>query len=439
MGIKVAKEVKVGVVVIAAVAFFIWGYSFLKGKELFEKTYTYYAVYSRVDGLAISAPVLVNGIKVGTVSDIHFINDTNTNIIVELKIDKSFLIHDSTVAEIFSADLMGSRAIHLLQGSSKKYYRPNDTLLSAIEADLKTQVSAQVLPLKKKAEDLIKSIDSVMTVVQSIFDKQTRYNLARSFESIRVTVENLERTSISLDTLVQSEKYALTRIIANVESITENFRNNNELITNVMKNLSAFSDSLQQANVKQTIINANKALQDATAILEKINRGEGSLGMLIHNEQLYTNLESSSKNLDLLLRDLRENPKRYVHFSLFDFGRTVVLEDNEKNRKKLKKQTNENKVDTAFSYRIQIKSSKVPIPLNSKEFKGFENINETYAEGWYKYTIGQFSSKQEAEQNRLAILDKFPGAFIVGFKGNLPYRKLSNTYVTPNDSSQLEK
>jgi phospholipid/cholesterol/gamma-HCH transport system substrate-binding protein len=101
-----------------------------------------------------------------------------------------------------------------------------------------------------------------------------------------------------------------------------------------MKNLSAFSDSLQQANVKQTIINANKALADATEILDKINKGEGSLGMLIHNEQLYTNLENSSKNLDLLLRDIRENPKRYVHFSLFDLGRTVILEDNEKNRKK---------------------------------------------------------------------------------------------------------
>ncbi|NSW45262.1 MAG: MCE family protein [Bacteroidales bacterium] len=438
MGLKVAKEVKVGVVVVAAIAFFIWGYTFLKGKDLFEKTYTYYAVYSRVDGLAISAPVLVNGIKVGTVSDIHFLNDTNNNIVVELKIDKSFLIHDSTIAEIFSADLMGSRAIHLIQGRSKKYYRPNDTLLSSIEADLKTQVSAQVLPLKKKAEDLIKSIDSVMTVVQSIFDKQTRYNLSRSFESIRATVESLERTSISLDTLVQSEKYALTRIIANIESITENFRNNNELITNVMKNLSAFSDSLQQANVKQTIINANKALQDATVILEKINRGEGSLGMLIHNEQLYTNLENSSKNLDLLLRDLRENPKRYVHFSLFDFGRTVILEDNDKNRKKLKKESNENKGDTTFSYRIQIKSSKVPIPLNSKEFKGMDNVNETYAEGWYKYTIGSFNSKQEAEQTRLAIIEKFPGAFIVGFKGNKIFLNRLNSNMV-NDSSQLEK
>lgn len=433
MGIKIAKEVKVGVIVIIAVAFFIWGYSFLKGKDLFEKTYNYYAIYERVDGLSVSAPVLVNGIKVGTVTDIRFISDTNTNIIVELKIDKNFLIQDSSIAEIFSADLMGSRAIHLIQSHSKKYYRPNDTLLSSIEADLKTQVSAQVLPLKKKAEDLIKSIDSVMVVVQSIFDKQTRYNLARSFESIRVTVESLERTSISLDTLVQSEKYALTRIIANVESITENFRNNNELITNVMKNLSAFSDSLQQANVKQTIINANRALAEATEILDKINKGEGSLGMLIHNEQLYTNLENSSKNLDLLLRDLRENPKRYVHFSLFDLGRTVILEDNEKNRKKLKKETKTDS-DTSFSYRIQIKSSKTPIPNSSKEFKGVENINEIFAEGWYKYTIGKFSSKNEAEELRLTLLDKFPGAFIVAYKGKSPYFSAKKPIECSTDS-----
>lgn len=435
MGIKIAKEVKVGVIVIVAMAFFIWGYSFLKGKDLFEKTYTYYTVYKSVDGLSVSSPVLVNGIKVGTVSDIRFISDTNTNIFVELKINKNFLIHDSSVAEIFSADLMGTRAIRLIQSNSKKYYRPNDTLLSSVEADLKTQVSAQVLPLKKKAEDLIKSIDSVMVVVQSIFDKQTRYNLARSFESIRITVESLERTSISLDTLVQSEKYALTRIIANIESITENFRNNNEFITNVMKNLSAFSDSLQQANVKQTIINANIALSEATKIIDKINKGEGSLGMLIHNEELYTNLEKSSKNLELLLKDLRENPKRYVHFSLFDLGRTVILEDNEKNRKKLKKEI-KSEEDTALSFRIQIKSSKTPIPKSSKEFKGIENINEIYAEGWYKYTVGQYLTKKEAEETRLDLIDKFPGAFIVRYKGQLPLFCKTKTAENTNDSLQ---
>lgn len=433
MGIKIAKEIKAGVIVIIAVAFFIWGYTFLKGKDLFEKTYNYYAVYERVDGLNISAPVFVNGIKIGTVSNIRFMNDTNTNIIVELKIIKSFLIKDSSVAEIFSADLMGSRAIHIIQGNSKKYYRPNDTLLSSVEADLKTQVSAQVLPLKKKAEDLIKSIDSVMVVVQSIFDKQTRYNLTRSFESIRTTVESLSKTSITLDTLVQSEKYALTRIIANVESITENFRNNNELITNVMKNLSAFSDSLQQSNVKQTIINANRALAEATVILDKINKGEGSLGMLIHNEQLYKNLESSSKNLDLLLRDLRENPKRYLHFSLIDLGRTVILEDNEKNRKKFDKE-NKNEGDTTFSYRIQIKSSKNPIPMNSREFKGEGDIEETFIEGWYKYTIGKYPTKAEAEESRLALVNKFPDAFIIAFKGNFPLKNSKKVEIIQRDS-----
>ncbi|MGQ9846963.1 MAG: MlaD family protein [Bacteroidales bacterium] len=421
MEIKIAKEVKVGVTVIVAMAIFSWGYSFLKGKELFEKTYTYYSIYKSVDGLNVSAPVLVNGIKVGRVNDIRFISDSNTNVIVELKINKNFLIRDSSVAEIFSADLMGTRAIHLIQSNSKKYYQPYDTLLSSVEADLKTQVSAQVLPLKKKAEDLIKSVDSVMVVVQSIFDKQTRYNLTRSFESIRITVENLAKTTTSLDTLVQSEKYSLTRIIANIESITENFRNNNELITNVMKNLSAFSDSLQQANVKQTIINANNALAQATKIIEKINKGEGSLGMLIHNEQLYTNLEKASKNLDLLLKDLRENPKRYVHFSLFDLGRTVILEDNEKNRKKLKKEL-KSETDTTISFRIQIKSSKTPIPKSSKEFKGIENINEVYTEGWYKYTIGEYPTKAEAEELRLALANKFPDAFIVAFKGNFPLK-----------------
>lgn len=433
MEIKISKEVKAGIVVIIAIAFFIWGYSFLKGKDLFEKTYNYYAVYDRVDGLMISAPVFVNGIKVGNISDIHFISDTNTKVLVELKINKSFLIQDSSIAEIFSADLMGSRAIKLILSGSKKFYQPNDTLLSSIEADLKTQVSAQVLPLKKKAEDLIKSIDSVMVVVQSIFDKQTRYNLTRSFESIRTTIESIEKTATTFDTLIQSEKFALIRIIANIESISENFRNNNELITNIMKNLSAFSDTLQQTNVKQTILNAQNALVQATDILDKINRGEGSLGMLIHNEQLYNNLESSSKDLDLLLRDIRENPKRYLHFSLIDLGRTVILEDNEKNRKKFNKK-NTNQKDTTFSYRIQIKSSKTQIPLKSREFKGEYNIDETFIEGWYKYTIGKYNTKAEADKVLLALKNKFPDAFVVAYKGNFPLKYSKKVKIIHTDT-----
>ncbi len=419
---KISREIKVGFIVIVAVAFFVWGYSFLKGKDLFENTYTYYAIYERVDGLMKAAPVYVNGLKVGNVGDIRFLSDTNRMVIIEMKVSKDFLIPMQSIAEIYSADLMGSRAIRLILSNELKYYRPNDTIISSVEADLKAQVSAQVLPLKHKAEELIKSIDSVMTVVQSIFDKNTRFNISRSIENIRYTLDNLVKTSFTLDTLVQSEKYALVRIIANIESISENLRNNNELINNIMKNLSAVSDSIQQANIKETILNANKALYEANIILDKINKGEGSMGMLIHNDQLYKNLESSSRNLDLLLRDLRENPKRYVHFSLFDFGRTVILEDNEKNRKNFKKEE-KSPTDTIISYRIQIRSSKTPIPNGSREFKGLHDIQETYAEGWYKYTIGNFSTKENAIVKLNEIITTFPDAFVVAFKGNSPIKQ----------------
>lgn len=422
MAIKIAKEIKVAVVVVVAIVFFIWGYSFLKGKDLFEKTNTYYALYNRVDGLMNAAPVYINGIKVGNVSNITFYNDSLNKILVEFKIDQSVLIRDSSVAEIFSADLMGTRAVQIILSNSKKYYKPYDTLLSSIEADLKQQVSAQVLPLKKKAEDLIKSIDSVMIVVQNIFDSRARYNLSRSFENIRITVENLAHTTIMLDTLVQSEKYALTRIIANIESITENFRNNGETINKIISNLESISDSIQKSNIKQTIENANKALVDANFILEKIKRGEGSVGMLIHNEELYNNLNKSARDLDLLLKDMRENPKRYVHFSLIDLGRTVILEDNPKNRKKFKKEDNQKTDnDTIISYKVQIRSSKQPIK-NIEEFKGLKDVQECYFEGWYKYTVGSFSSKTEAEEFKNTISDLFPDAFLVCFKGGVPIK-----------------
>ncbi len=414
---KISNEVKAGVIILIAIGLFIWGYQFLKGKDLFVKADTYCAIYERVDGLQVSAPVYINGLKIGSVANIRFVSDTSRLILIELKINKPNIIQDSSIAEIFSSDLMGTRAIRINLSNSNKFYHPGDTLISSIEADLKAQVNAQVLPLKTKAEGLIKSIDSLVIVVQTIFNKQTRYNISRSIESIRSTIESLERSSITLDTLVQSERYALTRIIANIESITENLRNNNEMITNVIKNISAFSDSLQQANIKQTIINANLALVEATDIMDKINRGEGTIGMLIHNEKLYNNLENSSRNLDLLLRDLRENPKRYVHFSLIDFGRNVIVEDNEKNRKKYDVYTG---IDTATTYRIQIRSSKTPIEPNSREFKGLKKVEEHYADGWYKYTVGKYATRGEAVNAKNDLIDRFPDAFVMKFIGEEP-------------------
>ena len=419
MAFKISNEVKVGVLVLVAIALLIWGFQFLKGKNLFESRNTYYAIYTRVDGMDESSPVMINGLKVGLVNDIYFHPDKSGRIIVKMLVENTYQIPDSTTAEIYSADLMGSKAVRLNLTKYKKYYKSGDTLISEIEQDLKSQVSAQMLPLKMKAEELMLSIDSVMSVIQNIFNENTRENLSKTFASIKVTIQNLERTSISLDTLMQNEKYVLARIFANIESITANLKSNNEQITKVLTNLSSISDSIQQSNIKTTILNANKVLEQANSVIGKINRGEGSFGLLINNDTLYRNLENASRNLDKLMKDIKENPKRYLHFSVFDFGKTVIV-DEDGNKIKKRDRTNKNGETSDFSiFKIQIRSAKKQIPKNAKDFKGREDIEENFINGWYKYTVGRFYKIEEATKLQEEISSQFPDAFVVAYKGDV--------------------
>ena len=415
MAFRIKSEVKVGIVALVTAGAFIWGYYFLKGKDVFNKEDIYYSVYTDVNGLGESSPVLVNGLKIGFVREVRFVNDTNRNILVSISLPKGYNIPILTVAEIFSLDLMGSKGVRLVLKDTNKYYSPGDTLKSDIEKDLKEQVSAQVLPLKLKAEELLKSIDSVMIVIQYILNENARENLAKTFLSIKQTIQNLEHASIALDTLMQNEKGKLSRIFTNIEAISLNLRNNNEQLSNAINNFSAISDSLAKSDLKNTIQNANKALVDANFILEKIKRGEGSLGMLLNNDSLYNNLESASHNLDKLLFDMKENPKRYLHFSIFDFGKTVIVdEDGNKVRKNPKK--GDTLSDNNTYYKIQIRSARSPIKNIKQELKGVNNYEEHVVNGWYKYTIGNFSRVENCVEYHKTIKNDFPGCFIVAYR-----------------------
>jgi len=328
---KISREIKVGFVFVIALALFIWGFNFLKGKDFFSEQREFYAVYEKVDGLVTANPVSINGLKVGKVRELYFDGSADANIIVKFVIDDPILIPNNSTAKIFSSDLLGSKGINLILGDAFEYIESGDTLRSDIEGSLKDEVNKQMLPLKLKAENLMSSIDSVVSVIQYVFNKDTRDNLAKSFESIKFTLNNLQSTTSTIDTLVLSQKSRLANIIGNVESITANLKNNREQFNNIISNFSALSDTLAQSNISSTLAKANSALQGITNVLEKVNKGEGSLGMLLHNDTLYLNLESSANELNNLLEDMRLHPGRYVHFSVF--GRNTDVKEKKKSKK----------------------------------------------------------------------------------------------------------
>ena len=311
------KEVKAGLLVTAAIALFVFGFNFLKGRSIFKKQRVFYAIYNQIDGLTKSNPVYVNGMGIGHVTEIEILPEKRGEILVAFTVDNEDLkVPLNSTARITSMDLLGSKSIEIVLSNAKEYHESGDTLKSAVQVSLTEEVNRQVAPLKNKAESLISSVDSVMTIVQTVLNTETISNLEKSFQSLNKTISSLEKTAYRIDTVIGEERVRINMIMRNVESITSNLRDNNQQLTNVFTNLESITDSLARANIASTINNADRSLARANEILEKINRGEGSIGLLINDKKLYNNLEKSSVELEKLLKDMRLNPERYLHFSV---------------------------------------------------------------------------------------------------------------------------
>lgn len=312
---------------IASIIILIWGYNYLNNNDLLVSEDEYFAVYKDVKELSPGNSVYINGLKVGNVADIYFRDSKLDYLVVKIFLNNDIKLPKNTIAEITSIDIMGTKAIRLLMKKKDKYHKSGDTLLSAIEGDLKEQVNQQILPLKLKAEDLIGSFDSVLVVINTILDDQTRQNLSKSFDHIQVTLKNLESTTFSLDTLMTTQKSRLVIILSNVELITTNLKNNSENLNKIFTNFANISDTLAKANFAKVIKEADGALSKFNMTMEEINKGNGTIGKLIYDQALYNNLLDASKNLDKLIIDIEKNPKRYIRFSAFDIGKTVIKQE----------------------------------------------------------------------------------------------------------------
>lgn len=313
---KLRREIKIGAYLVVILVCFIIGINFIKGKDIFRKHRTMYARYAQIGGLVEAAPVSINGLKIGNVSKIRFEKGTS-NIIVELTIYDPIDIPKNSVARIFSPDILGTKNIEIALGNSLTYAQSGDTLTSGMQASLSEEVNQQVAPLKRKAEDLMLSLDTMVTVVKTVFNSQTRENLKSSFEHIRQTIMNIEHTTYNLDTLVYGQRDRMERILFNIEAISENIRKNDQNISNILTNFSAISDTLAKSQLAHTLNDVHTTVMSVSEIMDKINKGEGSLGLLLNDKAMYQNLEKSSGELNALILDLKLNPHRYLNFSVF--------------------------------------------------------------------------------------------------------------------------
>ncbi len=312
---KINNETKVGIITVLAVTILILGYSYLKGEDIFTDTVDIYAEYDQISGIKVSNPVLYNGFIVGKITDL--VLSPQGTIVARLTIKPELQIPENTIAKIVSQDILGAKAIVLYFGDSRTFIDEGDTLRTDVEMSLAESVNSEVLPVKQKAEKLLGTVDSILISIQYILNPNFRSNIDQSFASIKRSIETLEVTATRVDSMVKYQSARFKTISNNIESISTNLRNNNEKITSILENVDQISDSLAKINFIETINRANKALSDIAIITEKINTGQGTLGMLVNDDNLYKNLTQSSKDLDRLLVDLRLNPKRYVSLSVF--------------------------------------------------------------------------------------------------------------------------
>ncbi len=311
------KQIVIGASFILAIALFIWGYNFLKGNDIFDKQTVYFAKYHEVSGLEVSNPVVINGMRVGQVSSMKFDPNLSGDIIVEIWVYDKFPIPENSIARIFSSDLMGSKAVDIKLGNAADLAKDSDTLATSIEASLMEEVNAQVQPIKIKAENLLASIDTLVTAFQTILNESARKNLSESFDNINQSFSNIQSATSNLDTLMITEGDRVSSILMNIDSLTYTLNENRQKFATIIGNFEIISDSLAKADISGTFNRANNTLDELEMIIAKINAGEGSIGMLMHNDTLYMEINKSAEELNLLLRDIRENPKRYVKFSLF--------------------------------------------------------------------------------------------------------------------------
>jgi phospholipid/cholesterol/gamma-HCH transport system substrate-binding protein len=316
--VKVTKEFKIGIVVVIAVAAFIWGISFLKGSGFFSDHFYVYAVYPKIDNLIPANPLQINGYKIGQVRSISLINKGGRNqVLVKFLVTEDVSIPKNSIAKIASTDLLGSKVVEVMFSTEKEFLKNGDTLQSEIEQGLKESFNRQLGPLQVKAESLISSIDSVMTVVSLVLNTRTRSNIEQSFESVRRAILTIEQTAYKMDDLIASEKPKMSTIFSNLSGITSNLNKSEQKINNILTNFSNLSDSLAKSQLRSAVSNADNTLRELNQLVGKINAGQGTMGKLIKNDSLYNSLNRSSEGLDKLLKDLKENPKRYVHFSIF--------------------------------------------------------------------------------------------------------------------------
>ncbi len=284
-------------------AMFIWGYNFLKDVSLVDRSRVLYAEYDNVQGLAAKSPITINGLKVGTVSDISFHPYKKGVLVAHLQLDNDIEFSVNSVAQIYAPDFISGKSLKInLALDGGRVAMSGDTLKGEVDSGIMGMINEQIAPLQVKVESFVVHTDSVMQSIERLMDDENQQNIKQSLKNINGILADFKRTSDYVETIM-AEGGKMDSLIVNTG--------------HTMDNLAAISDSIRAANLGATVTQLQATLGNFNAVLDSLKGGEGTMGKLLNDDALYTNLENASKELEELLREMKEHPKRFVHFSVF--------------------------------------------------------------------------------------------------------------------------
>lgn len=301
--LKLTREIKTAILVITSILLFVWGYSFLKGKDLFTNYKTVYVEYDNVEGVTKSTPVTLSGLVVGNVTNIT-INHSTGKVLVELLLKTDFPISKSSVAAIYEPGFIAGKQIAIYPNlNDKVLVETGDRLPAKMVPGLTDSLQAKLAPVQEKVEKVLVSADNLIAGFNNVLDAQGQADLKKSLSELSKTIEQFHKASASVNVILDENKGQIKGIVTNFNKVSSDF--------------SKISDSLNKANLGQTAKNLQKTLANVDKIMANLQSGKGTMGKLLTDEDLYKNLEKTSKELDLLLEDVRLNPTRYVNISVF--------------------------------------------------------------------------------------------------------------------------
>ena len=297
---KLSYEIKTALLVMSGIFLFIVMINYLKSNDIFVSDRSFFAIYEDVEGVSTGTPVTISGFNVGSVQDISFYGD-DAKLLLKFRVENDFEFSSNSIAQIYETGLIGGKALAIIPVNGKNLAISGDTLQSDIAPGLTELVNDKLSPLQEKIESMVVSADSLLIAVNSVFDIETKQNLTSSIENFSATIESAKKSVDVLEEVLGNNENRLNSIILNADQS--------------FKNLSNLSENFDELDL--VIENLSKSSTNINSITSEIKAGNGLVNKVVYDEMFVESLDQISSNINLLLEDLRMNPKRYVHFSLF--------------------------------------------------------------------------------------------------------------------------